>query len=58
MVMTNIFEIISTLQNEGFHIDAAIYNGRVFICYGGNDYDITTVSLSDQLLLIVKLLNT
>lgn len=56
--MTNIFEIILTLQNEGFSIDAAIYNGRVFICYGGNDYDITTISLSDQLLLIVKLLNT
>lgn len=56
--MTNIIEIISTLQNEGFHIDAAIYNGRVFICYGGNDYDITTTSLCDQILLIAQLLNT
>lgn len=56
--MTNIFEIILTLQNKGFNIDAAIYNGRIFICYGGNDYDITTVSLCDQLLLIVQLLNT
>ena len=56
--MTNIFEIILTLQNEGFSIDAAIYNGRIFICYGGNDYDITTTSISDQLLLIVKILNT
>ena len=56
--MTNIFEIISNLQNVGFSIDAAIYNGRVFICYGGNDYDITTTSLCDQILLIVQLLNT
>lgn len=56
--MTNIFEIILNLQNVGFSIDAAIYNGRIFICYGGNDYDITTVSLSDQLRLIVQLLNT
>lgn len=56
--MTNIFEIILTFQNEGFNIDAAIYNGRIFICYGGNDYDITTVSLYDQLRLIVQLLNT
>ena len=56
--MTNIIEIISTLQNEGFNIDAAICNGRIYICYGGNDYDITTTSLCDQILLIVKLLNT
>lgn len=56
--MTNIFEIISTFQNEGFSIDAVIYNGRVFICYGGSDYDITTASLCDQLHLIIQLLNT
>lgn len=56
--MTNIFEIILSFQNEGFSIDAAIYNGRIFICYGGNNYDITTVSLSDQLRLIVQLLNS
>lgn len=56
--MTNIFEIISTFQNEGFRIDAVIYNGRVFISYGGSDYDITTASLSDQLRLIIQLLNT
>ena len=55
--MTNIIEIISTLQDEGFQIDAAIYNGRVFICYGGNDYDITTASLCEQLSLIIQLLN-
>ena len=56
--MTNIIEIISTLQNEGSHIDAAICNGRVYICYGGNSYDITTASLCDQLCLIAQLLNT
>ena len=56
--MTNIFEIISTFQNEGFRIDAVIYSGRVFICYGGTYYDITTASLSDQLHLIVQLLHT
>ena len=56
--MTNIFEIISTFQNEGFNIDAAICNGRIYICYGGNDYDITTTSLCDQLHLIIQLLNT
>ena len=56
--MTNIFEIISTFQNEGFSIDSVIYNGRVFICYCGSDYDITTASLSDQLHLIVQLLHT
>lgn len=56
--MTNIIEIISTLQDEGFQIDAVICNGRVFICYGGNDYDITTTSFCDQILLIVQLLNT
>lgn len=55
--MTNIFEIVLTFQNEGFNIDAAIYNGRVFICYGGKDYDITTASLCDQLSLIAQLLN-
>ena len=55
--MTNIFEIVLTFQNEGFNIDAAIYNGRVFICYGGKDYDITTASLCDQLSLIIQLLN-
>ena len=56
--MTNIIEIISTLQNEGFNIDAAICNGRIYICYGGNNYDITTASLCDQLCLIAQLLNT
>lgn len=56
--MTNIIEIISTFQNEGFNIDAVIYNGRVFISYGGKDYDITTASLCDQLHLIIQLLNT
>lgn len=56
--MTNIFEIISTFQNEGFNIDAVIYSGRVFISYGGNNYDITTASLCDQLHLIIRLLNT
>lgn len=56
--MTNIFEIISTFQDEGFRIDAVIYSGRVYICYGGTYYDITTASLCDQLHLIIQLLNT
>lgn len=58
MDMTNIIEIVAALQNEGSKIDVAISNGRVFICYGGNVYDITTASLSDQLRLIAQLLNT
>lgn len=56
--MTNIIEIVATLQKEGSKIDAAISNGRVFICYDGSVYDITTASLGDQLRLIAQLLNT
>lgn len=56
--MSNIIEIVSALQKEGSHIDVAISNGHVFLCYNGDVYDITTASLCDQLRLLIQLLNT
>ena len=55
--MTNIIEIIAALQNEGYRIDVTIIDGHIYVSYRGSVYDITKMSLNNQLCLIVTLLN-
>lgn len=50
--MTNIVEIIDLLNKEGYHIDVAIVDGRLYVIYKNKSYDITRVSLSRAVMLI------
>lgn len=54
--MTNIIEIVDTLNKEGHHIDVAIIDGKVLIGYNSEMYDVTNISFSQQLQLICSLL--
>lgn len=55
--MTNIVEIIALLNKEGYHIDVAIIDAKLYICYQADAYDITTMRFTDQIRLIAHLLN-
>jgi len=50
--MTNIVEIIDKLNKEGYHIDVAIVDGRLYIIYKNKSYDITHVSFARAILLV------
>lgn len=50
--MTNIVEIIDKLNKEGYHIDVAIVDGRLYIIYKNKSYDVTNVSFARAVLLV------
>lgn len=55
--MTNIFEIIDKLNKEGYHIDAALVDDRLYVIYKNRPYDITTVSFARAIMLISDFMN-
>lgn len=55
--MTNIVEIVSQLNKDNYKIDMVISNGRIFIAYDSELYDVTTMRFADQIRLIAYLLN-
>lgn len=55
--MTNIVEIVSQLNKEHYNIDMIISEGKIFIAYQQELYDVTTMRFSDQIRLIANLLN-
>lgn len=55
--MTNIIEIIDKLNKEGYHIDVAIVDGRLYVIYKNRPYDITRVSFSRAVMLISDFMN-
>lgn len=50
--MTNIVEIIDKLNKEGYHIDVAIVDGRLYVIYKNRPYDITNVSFARAIMLV------
>lgn len=55
--MTNIVEIVSQLNKENYKIDMVISNGKIFVAYDNELYDVTTMRFADQIRLIAYLLN-
>lgn len=55
--MTNIIEIIDKLNKEGYHIDVAIVDDRLYVIYKNRPYDITTVSFARAIMLISDFMN-
>ena len=55
--MTNIVEIVSTLNNDGYNIDMVISNGQIFVAYKQEMYDVTHMNFADQIRLLAQLLN-
>lgn len=55
--MTNIINIVLQLNKDGHKIDMVISEGHIFIAYGNDLYDITTMSFSDQISLIASILD-
>ena len=55
--MTNIVEIVNTLNKDGYNIDMVISGGQIFIAYKEEFYDITTMNFADQIRLLAQLLN-
>ena len=55
--MTNIVEIVSTLNKSGYNIDMVISNGQIFVAYKEEFYDVTYMNFADQIRLLAQLLN-
>lgn len=55
--MTNIVEIIDKLNKEGYHIDVAIVDGRLYVIYKNRPYDITHVSFARTIMLVSDFMN-
>lgn len=55
--MTNIVEIVNTLNKDGYNIDMVISNGQIFVAYKQELYDITRMNFADQIRLLAQLLN-
>ena len=55
--MTNIVEIVSQLNKENYKIDMVISNGKIYVAYDNELYDVTTMSFADQVRLIAYFLN-
>lgn len=55
--MTNIVEIVNTLNKDGYNIDMVISNGQIFVAYKQEMYDVTHMNFADQIRLLVQLLN-
>lgn len=55
--MTNIIEIVNTLNKDGYNIDMVISNGQIFVAYKQEMYDVTHMNFADQIRLLAQLLN-
>lgn len=55
--MTNIVEIVNTLNKDSYNIDMVISNGQIFVAYKQELYDITYMNFADQIRLLAQLLN-
>jgi len=55
--MTNIVEIVNTLNKDGYNIDMVISNGQIFVAYKQEMYDVTHMNFADQIRLLAQLLN-
>ncbi len=55
--MTNIVEIVSQLNKENYKIDMVISDGKIYVAYDNELYDVTTMSFADQVRLIAYFLN-
>jgi len=55
--MTNIVEIVAQLNKENYNIDMVIANGKIYIAYKQELYDVTTMRFSDQIRLVAVILN-
>lgn len=55
--MTNIVEIVSQLNKENYKIDMVISDGKIYVAYDNELYDVTTMSFADQIRLLAQLLN-
>lgn len=55
--MTNIVEIVTQLNKENYNIDMVITDGKIYIAYQQELYDVTTMRFSDQIRLVAVILN-
>ena len=55
--MTNIVEIVNTLNKDGYNIDMVISNGQICVAYKQEMYDVTHMNFADQIRLLAQLLN-
>lgn len=55
--MTNIVEIVTQLNKENYNIDMVITDGKIYIAYQQELYDVTTMRFSDQIRLVAIILN-
>ena len=55
--MTNIVEIVSQLNKENYKIDMVISDGKIYVAYDNELYDVTTMSFADQVRPIAYFLN-
>lgn len=55
--MTNIVEIVNQLNNDHYNIDMAISDGKIYVAYRSELYDVTEMSFADQIRLIAVILN-
>lgn len=55
--MTNIVEIVSQLNKENYNIDMVISDGKIYVAYDNELYDVTTMSFANQVRLIAYFLN-
>lgn len=55
--MTNIVEIVNTLNKDGYNIDMVISGGQIFVAYKQEMYDVTHMNFADQIRLLAQLLN-
>ena len=55
--MTNIVEIVSQLNKENYKIDMVICDGKIYVAYNNELYDVTEMSFADQIRLIAVILN-
>lgn len=55
--MTNIVEIVAQLNKENYKIDMVIADGKIYIAYKQELYDITTMRFSDQIRLVAVILS-
>ena len=55
--MTNIVEIVNTLNKDSYNIDMVISGGQIFVAYKQEMYDVTHMNFADQIRLLAQLLN-
>lgn len=55
--MTNIVEIVNSLNKDNVEIDMVISNGHIFVVHSSKHYEVTTMRFVDQIRLIAHLLN-